>query len=84
MPQPQSVSPRHDGDRGTDQSSLAAEGLIGSQSLCLFPTPGKGCNLRRETHKHEKWTDLAGDCPSQDPVKPEGIRVLHASQQAAF
>ena len=77
-------SPRHDRDRGTEQSSPAAEGLIRSQSLCLFLMPGKGCDLRREKDKHEKGTALAGDRPRQDPVKPVGIRVLHASQQAAF
>jgi hypothetical protein len=75
---------RPDRDRGTEQSSLAAEGLIRSQSLSPFFMPGKCCDLRREKHKHEKGTALDGDRPRHDPVKQVGIRVLHASQQAAF
>ena len=34
-------SPQHDGDRGIEKSSRAAERLIRSQSLSLFPMPDK-------------------------------------------
>jgi hypothetical protein len=46
--------------------------------------PGKGCDLRREKHKHEKGTTLAGDRPRQDPVKQvrweSAFFTLHSRQ----
>ena len=46
MPRPQSFPPRHNRDRGTEQSSPAAEGLVRSESLSLFPRPDKQGNRR--------------------------------------